>query len=354
MKRKLVYLFLAIALIITSSITYALRGTRTVARAGIGVNEKVDNVDDVFEVMNSALYALDVYGTDDNSKYQSATIHINMSEKTKYSYGAHSQSASYLPPSSAGGNGKEFAEQDITCYVASNGVYIESKGHIHLNTSSDNTSIFEQEQSLTKVFVQYNVNIFLANDKCYIKINSYNYLCDSVSKMIKPEYANEWLEASYEIISTLFLLNTETQIVLGALVEKYELLVEEGIIDKNDTKVSLNKDDVSAVMEPIYDPFYNIIDDYKVEVKMDLTDSTRPYVSISSGYDFKYYYEFDKNSSEGCEIKTKSVMDVVVFNINNTVINENFFNFIPTVQVDSIDAFESLLMMEEYKEADDE
>ncbi len=344
MKKKLINLCVALALIITGAISLGLKGTNPLAHSGMTANHKIENLGELYGIVDCIQDSFDTLSISENAECQSATIHVNMTEKIRYSYGYSGKNGNFMFFGKSG-DSYALAEQEITCYATTEGIYVESKCILYINASDEITIL---NHNFSKILLQYDINIYLTDEKCYIKINDYNIANSTFSKIIKSEYTNKWIEASYDMVSTVYPFDVEMTFVLDIILEAYQSLLDASLIKDTDTSVSLDESTLSGLIDPMYDIFKVSIDNISMNVEFDLLDKTRPHIVIGAGINHK-------NSKDSEELKghvknkLKSTVDVVIYNVNNTFIDENFFDFVITKEFEAYEDFEDIFVTQEYE-----
>lgn len=344
MGKKLAYLIVAFSLILTGVISFSLKGTGSIAGSGLGTGKQIEKIEDYLELSDYVGTLGLGFNEDGNSKFKSATLHVNSSSSTnyessnsEYTYGTISEKGEY--------------EEDVTVHITSKAVYM--KLH-HSSYWTEKREVEEDDYRTVEKrysgFVRYNVEVYFTAKKCYIKVNDYNISSNTYSQVIKAEYTGKWIEMSEDIfdrfINRLNALND-----IGGI---YEILfrgIENDVIDEDDTSVSLNESDAAELLG-IED---EEIDDYNIDFSVDLSDKYRPHASLGVSLDSTESMDHPTDNGfnvENVEIKTrgKGVCDLTIYDINNTEINWNGSDVIDKISVDSYEEFEDLFIIEKYEE----
>ncbi len=344
MGKKLAYLIVAFSLILTGVISFSLKGTGSIAGSGLGTGKQIEKIEDYLELSDYVGTLGLGFNEDSNSKFKSATLHVNSSSSTdyessnpKYTYGTISEKGEY--------------EEDVTVHITSKAVYMK------LHHSSYWTEKHEVDEDDYKTvekrysgFLRYNVEVYITAKKGYIKINDYNASDNTYSQVIKAEYTGKWIEISENIFDR-FIDRPNALNDIGSI---YEILfrgLENDVIDEDDTSVSLNESDVAELVG-IED---EEVDDYNIDFSVDLSDKYRPHASLGVSLDSTESMDYPTNNGvnvEHVEIKTsgKAVSDLTIYDINNTEINWNGSDVIDKISVDSYEEFEDLFIIEKYEE----
>lgn len=347
MSKKIINLIMGVVLITVSVLSLQIKGSGELACAGAKAEEKIQNIGETYELIDCMASAIDTYGMTPDSEYQSATMHISISKNKNYYYEYTSDDGWITHHSDV--KGKVFTEQNISCYITTEGIYVEAKGNL-INFADE---LKFMSSDLSQSSLQYDINLYVTNGKCYIKINDYVSADLTMCKMIKPKYANKWVVAPCDAISTEFSLDAEIGFVFEMLLKMYDSLLTKGFIHRDDTEVFLNEDDLSKLINPIYDDLGGNIEDYKVDVGIDLLDKTRPHILIGAGYDHESKFKLNTRKGKAKE-KLKTVIDMTLCDVNNTVIDEKFLDFTIKTNIETLEEFEELFVIEDYGEDKDE
>ena len=345
MLKKLICSFVSIALIVSGAILFSFRDANSLIYAGTNQNEKINNMGELHDIMNFILTDVDSGNVDDNSEYESATVHISLSETIKVSQKANSEKAS----------GKMTVEQDVTFYLTKRGVYIEAQTVVFLSSINKSTDV----RNLAKT----DLNIYLTQQESYIKVLDYTVLGDEGSVVLKPEYANKWIKAPRDVAFEFSPFEIELEFVLDTLSKIFDALFESGRIKEDDMSVVFDQEDMADVeiwnlddIEIDIDLGFNF-DKLKESLEIDFTDKTHPHISISSIAKGKNIRNVNGGVWLGSNqimletnIKFKGVMDVVISNVNNTVIDWNLDDSKIDKSVNNLEELEKIFVVKEYKE----
>lgn len=350
MKKKIINTAIALVLIVVSVVLFGYRGSTPIAHEDVYTNEKIGDMEELYDVSNFILYGLNTGSVMENTKYHSATIHITLSEKLNVSL---KRSDSLFKASE-----QISIEQEITCYLAENGVYIESQAALF--TSLDNE--FEKNVDPTRGYAKYNVNIYLSKDKAYIKIIEYTLAISASSAKIKADYTNQWIETTKDIAMNFLPLGYETEVAIDGFAYLFRALLDSGDINKDDIFASFDEDslvniDAWEIGDLEASGIKLDMDKYKESFKIDLSDKTRPYISMGAGYrnkDEEYVYEGEAwgyTIEHTTTVKTnlKATLEMVISNVNNTVIDWKTTNFSTPIEVKTPEAFRSLFVIKGYE-----
>lgn len=335
MGKRITYLLVAIALIVTSMVSFNMKGAGTIAHAGNGTGMDVGNMEtlvDVAEFIGGG-------NVTSSSMYRSATVHINTSSKSDYSSSN---------PDVTGGvkNKKSATESEVTYYLTPNGVYIEAQG-VSFSTSVVNVEETGKatEQKRVTSLTRYNVNIYFSPNKCYIKINDYNEVSKYSSTVVNAEYMNKWVEVPYGNISDLFNIESSVKSSLYDIIDTIEELIDAGKLSETDKSASFNESEFAEIYGSSIDP-----DDYTIEFDVDLNDKKHSYISFVTASDISDTYSWTNQNgyenSSNVHSQSKSVIDIVISNVNNTTIDWD-------IKVDTkvtSDQFKNFFTYKTYKE----
>ena len=346
MSNKPIYSLIAFVLIVVSVILFVVRESDYIARAGIQPNEKIENMGELYEVTDLILSGLNTGKIQDDAKYNSATLHMSISEVIKVSQKFESKNVKQ----------KIAIEQDITCYLAGEGMYIEAQAAIFTNSANE----FDIKYEPMRNFAKYNLHLYLTEEKTYINISEYNMASNMMSMMLKPEYVNRWVEAPHNVDLNILLLEYEMEFTLDSFAKIFKALLDSGDINENETSVSFDENDLVHVdMGEIEDIDIDIeFEDLKENLKIDLTNKTRPYILISAYYKDKDIEltrtQYQGNSNITTKTKIGAAMEIVISNVNNTEIRWNVNEQTIETKLESLEDFERLFDIKIYKEIEDE
>ena len=84
-----------------------------------------------------------------------------------------------------------------------------------------------------------------------------------------------------------------------------------------------------------------------------MLDKTRPHILIGAGYDHESKFKLNTRKGKAKE-KLKTVIDMTLCDVNNTVIDEKFLDFTIKTNIETLEEFEELFVIEDYGEDKDE
>lgn len=337
MGKKITLSLVAIVLIVASMVSFNMNGMGSIAHAGNGTDKEIKNVGDLCDVTDAILYSLD--GRDNgDSKFKSATVHVNLMLKQDYSYGSTDSA-------------KGSAEVDMTLYLTNKAIYAE------MQMISYSSSVGEEkdengnkETKNLKSFAKYNFNVYISEKKCYVKIMDFNTSSNTASQTINAEYMNKWIEVPHNIaVSYLPSLNIAEQ-YLEEYIDMLDGLLELEEIKEKDTSLSLNERELAEMLGETIDT-----DDYTINFEVDLSDKTHSYISMHTAMktqeDVPSYDSTSGNSSTiSYKTSKKEVVDIVIYNVNNTVVDLGSAKIDPVTEVETMDDWKDLFTTKEYKE----
>ena len=349
MKRKLINLGIACVLIVASVLLFVLRGSAPIAHENIYVNERISNMAELYHVTGFVVDGLAEGVAQPNEKYFNATVHITLSEKIK------------LNASVSGMSGEVDAqmqiEQDLTLYLTKDGIFVESQAVVFEGADNE----FDSNSKPTKGFAKYNVNIYLTEDKAYIKFMEYDSASNVSSAIIKPDYVNVWVETTKDVAMSFLPLSNETEVVANAIFGVLGALLRSGDVKQNDIIASFDEDSL-VHLDPLEFGDLDISDlelnrnKYKESLKFDISDPTRPYIVMGARYKDTIKTPLTNRWSyvQNTKVNIVAAMEMVIYNINNTVID-----WPPSVNSSIIKAptesdFEKLFAIKVYEVVDDE
>ena len=349
MKKKLISLGVACVLIVASLLLFVLRGSTPIAHKGIYPNERISNMNELYDVTEFVVDSLAEGSAQPNEKYFNATVHITLSEKIK------------LNAQVSGVSGEVDAqlqiEQDLTLYLTQDGIFVESQAVVFEGAAND----FDSNSQTAKGFAKYNVNIYLTEDKAYIKFLEYDSASNISSAIIKPDYANQWIETTKEVAMSFLPLSNESEVVTNAIYGVLGALLESGDVKETDIIASFDEDSLLH-LEPLDFGDLDISDlelnrnKYKESLKFDISDPTRPYIVMGARYKGKFKTSLGNNwnYTQNSKVKIVAAMEMVIYNINNTVIDWPSNMDSSTIKAPTESDFEKLFTIKVYEVVDDE
>ena len=345
MNKKLINSIVASVLLVVCVVLFAFRGNDYIAHAGLRANESIDNMGELYEVVDLVSGGLNSGNIQESPNYKSATLHMTVSETIKVEQEYQSKEAAE----------KITIEQDITCYLAKEGMYIEAQSAIFTSAKNE----FEYESEPVRAFGKYNVHVYLAEENAYINVIDYNVASDVMSMVIKPQYVNKWIEGPRETALGFLTLGEEMEFTLDTFAMLFKALLDGGDINESDTSVFFDKGELVHVEVPGAEELVIDYDDYKENFKIDISDKTRPYILLSAIYDNEKDIPVNPNSYHyhnlKSTLKTKLAMgmEIVISNVNNTEINWNVSDRSMVGKIESPEDIERLFEIKIYKEVSD-
>lgn len=361
--KKIVIFIVSIALFI-SCFAFSTKSGGIVAGAGMGTNEKVENVEELAELIeflmqqnyddeassnggdmisNNQGSSVEYLAKKSKNKYKSATVTITTALRA-------SSSSSY--PKYTGGfrSSKQELDRELTLYFTDDGTFYKSKGYYSVSTENDDGKIS------TETF-KFDVDILVMDDETYINIREWVMSSDSYSMQIKYENINRWIEMPLYYVDGFIDLDDANREVLGEMGQFLDYLIESDEVDDSDKHISIDEYDFSKIYEDISGEEMDI-KDYELDFTCDLSSPTTPYISIVSKTDKKdthkvpdYYNGNAQEITVNTTNKVKNSQELVISNIDNTVISFDYGSV--EISVEDDDEFEDLFIIEERSEDDD-
>ena len=356
MAKKLILLIVAFSLIMACMVSFGLTNDASVADAGLGIDTSIRNMSNLSELTEGLEQALSSNVKNNGtislntSKYRSATIHINHVEKFV------STSSNFK---ATNGNAAEnrTIESELTCYIVEGGIYYETQ-HLSYNRETryvENDNGFSEQRNFY-TFVKYNVDIYIKTNTAYIKINEYNVANGDTATIIKGEYIDKWIEVPVDIAYSFTYVRGEAYEQIAGFNSTMDVLFKAGSVELKDKSFSFNASELARIYtnagkKSSIDPNTDT-----AEFGADLTDPSRPAITIASSYEKREEIENTVSSAWGWE-KVNSVVntecqfvtDVVIYNVNNTTIDKPGAAF-ADARVTSIEEFDNLFVIKGYKE----
>lgn len=325
MGKKITCLLVAVLLIAICVTSFNLKGLTSIAHAGNASDKQIKNMGDLQELVGTI--------SGDNSKHKSTTVHISTSQRSVYT-------SSDSDLTSGISSKRSSTEGELTCYFTRKAAYYEYRSVSSSTITRNNAGKSGSETKTYCSFEKYDVDVYVTNKRCYIKINDYSVASDFGSKFINAEYTNKWIEMPYSLVSSLvdyeYLLDT----YIKDFESMFEYLIEEDKISKKDKSVSFNENELGMEGEG---------DDYKAELSIDLNNATRPHISMSASYDNTEKHKFE-NINLTIKNKVKSATDIVISNVNNTEIDWELSGLMSDLEVETYEDLEDMFTIKEYEE----
>ena len=139
-------------------------------------------------------------------------------------------------------------------------------------------------------------------------------------------------------------------------------LLDGGDINKYDISVSFDEDSLAHIEaweigDLEAEGIKLDMDKYKESFKIDLSDKTRPYISMGAGYnnkDEEYVYAGEAwghtiEYTNTIKTNLKAALEMVISNVNNTAIDWPTTNFATPIEAKTWDAFRSLFVIKGYE-----
>ena len=330
MTKKLILLIVAFSLIMSCIISFAVNNNISIAHTGFGVNTKIQNVQELDEFTDALAKGLNYNNRDlsslglDHYKYKNATMHINTVEKYEF--------IGYNVITTNGEHALSYTtERELTCYIVDGGIYYEAHGVQYVRSTRNNSA---GEETNFYTFAKYNFDVYITEEKSYMKFKEYNEANGTNSITLREEFANMWIEVPSDVAISFAGLKDVCAEAVSSFNSSLDYLYKTYKVTPND-KSFFKEDGIEGA-----------------KISVDLIDSYRPHIKIAETMDISDDYVDSRGDIvQGAMVDAQgeSVTDIVLYNINNTKIDKMGPLF-TAFEVKSADELSILFSVKEYKE----
>ncbi len=367
-----------------------------VVGAGTGTNYKVNDVEELAEVLNFLLaknengkndLGIDTNGREislvsangekypvtplaskkASKKYNSATISM-LSSLSSSSYCSNPDYSNGVK------NASQSLTREMTIYVSKDTSLYQTKGKFNSSRTvqkkerKENTTWIDgmpvvdyyydtTEETYTTV-MNFDMQLVRAgNDRAYVNFKDFWYSDSEKSRQLKYANANKWIEMPYEFVSELIDIDTMNRDVLKTFGDILQHLIDAGEIEPDETFIVLNEDAfVRAAEELENSPLSDMtLDEGSIEFSYDLTSPTTPYMSLMYYYDVDDSKEVNNGYNSTTYVSTSNELSMseqyIIRNINNTVVPFDKDNV--EIKVKGEKSFDKLFTIKERNRNDD-
>jgi len=370
MKNKIINLSVAVALLIVCLVSFITGGGASIAGAGNGKNARVTNIKEFTEVLNFLTRdeSFDValasfiddgsnYDEEDSeepektvSKHSSATVHVSTIIKAS----SHSTNHELTGGTASS---TQSLERELTCYFTESASYYVSKGVSFVSVEryvKDENGNGNYKDSTE--LINFDMEILLTDDKSYVRFHEFNYITDEGSLVIKSENTNKWIDMPYGFLKSMVDVDLDNREIFEGFGEMFAFLIEEGKIKESDSSVSFDSRELANIFEDAEGSSPFNPEDYTIDFNVDLSNPTRPSISLNNVYNHKEEYSISEGYkySGTVEQKVKNDQKIVIYNIDNTVVNwkDSYVDITADAadDKDTEDFLEEIFDIEEYEE----
>ena len=366
MKRKIVSLVIAAAILITSICIGSSHDSTMVAGAGNGDNysvESMENLASVFDfirgrnevVQNSeesinfstnAIEPLNFSKTKDRSnEHTSVTVEFqtNVSAHSTSSNAKYTGGVSEL---------KQSLSRSLILYITEDHTLYETSGTTTLYQRSIDSDGYA---TTTNTYMKWDMKIFCEEDDAYILMNELIFISDNESHHLKAQNKNKWIKATFDMIDNLVDIDYENREVLSALGEMLDILIKYDYISPGEESVSLTQNDFVDILEQENEPT-DSWEKLDLTFDIDISSPNVPYMSstaitkenkenkILTGYSYSGFQAIPEYVTVWTTKDNKVNQEISIRNIDNTMIN---FNGDVSIELENTEDFEKLFINKE-------
>ncbi len=350
LKKKIILVSVAAALIILCFVLSIIRTGTVAAGSGNGDDFEVDSIEELIYVLDSfngpgtidtlmlGSYEENTEGGDaDQPRHTSATVQINTNLSSKQT----SDGSSYV-----GGiiESSQKVDRTLKIYFAEDCSYYESKG-VYSSYSKYNSSDDQTYENST--FMQFDVNIYTDSEESYVLFNEFVLINDSESRVIKSAYAGEWIEVPYDFITSLIDIDSFNRETMNEIGKMMSYFIDEGKLEMSDESVSFDEDDLYFVFDEMYDDY-----DLDLDFEIDLSNAGVPKIYSFTKLDASETENVGNGRSVTINTDVRNEQSIVIKNIDNTEVRFNSGRVDDLAKDEA--AFDRYFNIDKVKERDDD
>ncbi|MBQ8371488.1 MAG: hypothetical protein IJX38_02225 [Clostridia bacterium] len=350
LKKKIVLVSVAAALIILCFVLSIIRTGTVAAGSGNGDDFEVDSIEELIYVLDTFngpgtidTLMLSSYeentedGDADQPKHTSATVQINTNLSSKQTSNGSSEAGGIIESS-------QKVDRTLKIYFAEDCSYYESKG-VYSSYSKYKSSDDKTHENST--FMKFDINIYADSEESYVLFNEFVLINDSESRVIKSAYAGEWIEVPYNFITSLIDIDSFNRETMNAIGEMMSYFIDEGKLEMSDESASFDEDDLDFVFDEIYDDC-----NLELDFEIDLSNAGVPKIYSFAKIDASETEDIGNGRLVTIDTDIRNEQNIVIKNIDNTEVSFN------SGRVDNLakdeESFDRYFNVDKVKEKDDD